>query len=230
MRILIIEDNKELCESLSFGLQAEGFEVDVCHDGEEGLFLIMENAHDLILLDRMLPEMDGLAVLREARKNGVSTPILLVTALGELSDKVTGLDCGADDYIVKPFALEELLARIRCVCRRPQKLEETEHLHFGDVSYDTALRQIKCGAKFCSLSKREGTLLEFFLRNANQTLPRATILLRVWGADADVEDGNLDNYIHFLRRRLKSAGSSLKLVTVRGVGYCLSEGATSSHV
>lgn len=223
MRILLIEDNPDLCTSLCFHLKSEGFQVDVCHDGEEGLYWIREEAHDLILLDRMLPGMDGLAVLRTVRSLNISTPIILVTALGEISDRVNGLDCGADDYIVKPFAFEELMARIRCIFRRPPKWENSRTLHFGDVSYDTTLREITCGTKTCSLSRREGELFELFLRNGRQTIPRSTILSRVWGPDADVEDGNLDNYIHFIRRRLRNSGSRLSLKTVRGIGYCLED-------
>ena len=121
MRILLIEDNIELCTSLSYQLKAEGFELDICHNGEDGLHFIKEEAHDLILLDRMLPRMDGITVLRSTRRLNISTPIILITALGELQDRIIGLDCGADDYIVKPFAFEELTARIRCIFRRPQK-------------------------------------------------------------------------------------------------------------
>ncbi len=119
MRILLIEDDLALCRSLSLMLQQEGFSVTVSNDGEEGLFYILENAHDLVLLDRMLPELDGLEVLRQARKKHITVPIIFLTALGTLNERITGLDCGADDYIVKPFAFEELMARIRCICRRP---------------------------------------------------------------------------------------------------------------
>lgn len=223
LRILIIEDDRDLCSSLSFQLRAEGFEVDVCHDGEDGLHFIKEDAHDLILLDRMLPLTDGITVLKTVRNLHISTPVILVTALGELQDKVTGLDCGADDYIVKPFAFEELMARIRCIFRRPRQWADSRILQFGDISYDESLRQMACHDKSCTLSKREGELLGLFLRNGGLTLPRLTILSHVWGPDAAVEDGNLDNYIHFLRRRLKNAGSRLTLRTVRGVGYCMED-------
>ncbi len=223
MRILLIEDDQKLCKSLRFQLEKEHFDVDLCHDGEEGLFLLKEQAHDLVLLDRMLPGMDGLTVLRSARKAGIATPIILVTALGELHDKVTGLDFGADDYIVKPFAFEELMARIRCIFRRPVGLQKTDLLSFGDITYEPEHLLLYKGEHHCTLSKREGNLLEFFLHNPGQVLVRGTILARVWGTDSDVEEGNLDNYIHFLRRRLKAVDSSLNLKTVRGVGYCLEE-------
>lgn len=223
MRILIIEDNEELCQSLSFQLKAEGFETDICHNGEDGLHFIKQEAHDLVLLDRMLPQMNGLDMLHMMRKRNIHTPVILITALGALDDRIAGLDCGADDYIVKPFAFPELMARIRCILRRPRQWENSRGLRFGDVSYDPSLRKMACQGAECSLSRREGELLELFLRNGSQILPRNTILSRVWGPDAAVEDGNLDNYIHFLRRRLRILGSRLSLRTIRSIGYCLED-------
>ncbi len=221
MRILIIEDDKSLAETLRFQLERNHFETDVCHDGEEGLHFIEQQSHDLILLDRMLPLLDGISVLKITREKNISTPIIFVTALGALNDKITGLDCGADDYLVKPFDFEELLARIRCILRRPSKWEGSKPLELGDISYDTDQKKLCCKDLSCSLSAREGDLLEFFLRNPGQTIPRSSLLAKVWGPDAEVEDGNLDNYIYFLRRRLKSVQSSLQLRTIRGVGYQL---------
>ena len=169
----------------------------------------------------MLPTLDGISVLKITREKNIPTPIIFVTALGALNEKITGLDCGADDYLVKPFDFEELLARIRCILRRPAKWEGSKPLEVGDVAYDTQQKKLYCGSFSCSLSAREGDLLEFFLRNPNQTIPRASILAKVWGPDAEVEDGNLDNYIYFLRRRLRSVKSQIQLKTVRGVGYQL---------
>lgn len=221
MRILIIEDDKSLAETLRFQLEHNNFETDVCYDGEEGLHFIEQQSHDLILLDRMLPGLDGISVLKITREKNISTPIIFVTALGALNDKITGLDCGADDYLVKPFDFEELLARIRCILRRPSKWEGSKPLEYGDLSYDIEQKKLYCKDLSCSLSAREGDLLEFFLRNPKQTIPRLSILSKVWGPDAEVEDGNLDNYIYFLRRRLKSVKSSVELKTIRGVGYQL---------
>lgn len=221
MRILIIEDDKSLAETLRFQLERNNFETDVCHDGEEGLHYIEQQAHDLILLDRMLPGLDGISVLKITREKNISTPIIFVTALGALNDKITGLDCGADDYLVKPFDFEELLARIRCILRRPSKWEGSKPIEYGDLSYDTEQKKLYCKNLSCSLSAREGDLLEFFLRNPRQTIPRTSILSKVWGIDAEVEEGNLDNYIYFVRRRLRSVESSVKLKTIRGVGYQL---------
>ena len=199
MRILIIEDDKDLAQLTKLALEKENFTVDICLDGAEGLYYMQENMYDLVLLDRMLPSMDGTQVLKEARQSNISTPVIFLTALGELQDKVNGLNCGADDYMVKPFAFEELLARIHSIMRRPGKW----------------------GAKECTLSGRESALLEVFLRNPGQVLPRNLLLSRVWGMESDVEEGNLDNYIHFLRRRLKSVESTLVLKTIRGIGYQL---------
>lgn len=221
MRILIIEDDKSLAETLRFQLERNHFETDVCHNGEEGLHFIEQQSHDLILLDRMLPILDGISVLKITREKNISTPIIFVTALGALNDKITGLDCGADDYLVKPFDFEELLARIRCILRRPSKWEGKKPLELGDISYDIDQKKLCCKDNSCSLSAREGDLLEFFLRNPEQTIPRASLLAKVWGPDTEVEDGNLDNYIYFLRRRLKSVQSSLQLKTIRGIGYQL---------
>lgn len=221
MKILMIEDDKDLAESVKFQLEKEGFETDICTDGEEGLYYMQEKAHDLVILDRMLPSMDGISVLKAARNAHVSTPVILLTALGELNDRLIGLNCGADDYMVKPFAFTELLARIRCILRRPGNWENSTSLSLGDISFDPEDNRLKGNGKECTLSKREGDLLEVFLRNPGQTLPRNVLLNRVWGLESDVEEGNLDNYIHFLRRRLKTVESTLNLRTVRGVGYVM---------
>lgn len=221
MRILLIEDDVNLCESLSFQLKDEGFSVDLCHDGYDALHFIAQQAYDLILLDRMIPGKNGIQVLKELRGSGIETPVILITALGELQDKIDGLDSGADDYIVKPFAYEELTARIRSINRRPVHWKSTSLLRAEDICLDTSQKLLKKAQASCTLSKRESDLMEVFLRNPNQTLPRSLLLARVWGPDAGVEDGNLDNYIHFLRRRLKSVKSTLNLKTIRGIGYRL---------
>lgn len=226
MRLLLIEDDESLCLSLSYQLRQDGFAPETCHDGEEGLLWARQQGYDLILLDRMLPGMDGLTLLRQLRREGIHTPVIFLTALGQLSDKTGGLDAGADDYIVKPFAYDELLARIRCVLRRPAVLSGGDLLRYGDVTYDHGSLTLRRGAASTALSKRLGDLLELFLRNPGQTLPRQTILLRVWGMETEVEDGNLDNYTYFLRRSLRKVGSTLRLTTVRGIGYRLEEGNT----
>lgn len=222
MNILMIEDDKDLCEAVSFRLEQEGFSVTACHDGEEGLYYMGETPYDLVILDRMLPHMDGIQVLKEARSHQIKTPVLMLTALGELDDRLSGLNGGADDYMVKPFIFEELLARIRCLLRRPASYTAfADTVFLGDITYVPQTRTLSSHDKSCTLSSREGNLMEVFLRNPGQTLPRQLLLSRVWGLETDVEEGNLDNYIHFLRRRLKTVKSALQIKTVRGVGYQL---------
>ncbi len=223
MRILLVEDDEKLLQLLAFSLKKEGYQVDCCNNGGDAMYYISQNAHDIILLDRMLPEMDGLAILKKTREAGITIPVIMLTALGQLQDKIDGLDTGADDYLVKPFAFEELLARIRCIKRRPRKWEGNNMLTLGDISLSPEEKILTGPENSCTLSKRECDLLEVFLVNKNQTMPRMVLLSKVWGPDAEVEEGNLDNYIHFLRRRLKSVGSLLTLSTVRGVGYKLTE-------
>ena len=219
MRILLVEDDEKLKNSLAFQLQQEGFIVDTCSDGEEALYYIEQNIHDLILLDRMLPYLSGTDVLSKMRGGNNQTPVILITALGTLDDKVQGLDLGADDYLVKPFAFEEWTARIRCIPRRPRKMELTGQLAFGDIVYRPEDNMLTGVSGACSMSRREGDLLEVFLRNPGAPLSRTLLLTKVWGPESDVEDGNLDNYIHFLRRRLKTVGSRVPIRTIRGIGY-----------
>lgn len=221
MRILLVEDDEKLNYSLKFQLQKENFQVDSCYDGEEALYYIDQQIHDLILLDRMIPLIDGLSVLTEIRKKQNTTPVILITALGTLNDKITGLDTGADDYLVKPFDFEELMARIRCVTRRPRELMPNGELTFHDITFQIDNNTLMGSKGTCSLSKKESILLETLLRSAEQTLSRSTLLIKVWGPDSDVEDGNLDNYIHFLRRRLKTVGSTINILTIRGIGYTI---------
>lgn len=221
MRILLVEDNEKLNHSLKYQLEKADFTVDSCYDGEEALYYAEQNIHDVVLLDRMLPCMDGIAVLRQMRRMGNRAPVIMLTAMGTLEDRITGLDMGADDYLVKPFAFDELLARIRCVTRRSLLLNENNSLIIGDLTLIPSESQLKGPKAACGLSRKECELMECFFRNPEQTLTRATLLSRVWGMESDVEDGNLDNYIHFLRRRLDATGSRVTIRTIRGVGYCI---------
>ena len=167
----------------------------------------------------MLPLLDGTEILTLMRRKNNSTPVILITALGTLNDKITGLDLGADDYLVKPFDFEELLARIRCVTRRSPMIQGDDILSLGDLTLHIGESRLIGPAASCSLSKKENELFQSFFRNSGQILTREQLLARVWGLDAEIEDGNLDNYIHFLRRRLNTVGSTVTLRTVRGVGY-----------
>ena len=221
MKILLIEDDKNLCEMLRFQLEKEHHEVTICNNGRDGLDLFLQDAYDLVLLDRMLPTMNGLLILQKARRSGISTPVIIITALGELYDRVEGLDCGADDYLVKPFAYEELAARIRSIGRRNHVYDDNNLFSYADLTYDSRLRELTGSDGSMQLSRREGRLLEVFLQNPDTTLQRLVLLSRVWGADAPVEESNLDTYIHFVRKRLQQIGSHATIETVRGIGYCI---------
>lgn len=223
MRILLAEDDEGLNKALTWQLNSRGYSVDSCTNGEEALYYGKQNIYDVILLDRMLPDREGTDVLSTLRKASVSTPVILITALGIVKDKITGLDLGADDYLVKPFDFEELLARIRCVTRRSPMLniQNDDRISYRDITWSPREMCLTGPQGDCMLSRREGDLLESFLRTPEQTLARETLLLKVWGPDSEVEAGNLDNYVHFLRRRLKAIGSSLQIKTVWGVGYGL---------
>lgn len=223
MRILLAEDDKDLNKTLTWQLAARGYNVDSCGSGEEALYYGKQNIYDVILLDRMLPDKEGTEVMTTLRKLSVNTPIILITALGLLQDKITGLDLGADDYLVKPFDFEELLARIRCVTRRSASLSAQSDglISYHDITWSPREMCLTGPSGDCMLSRREGDLLESFLHSPGVTFARETLLLKVWGPDSEVENGNLDNYIHFLRRRLRAVGSALQIKTVWGVGYGL---------
>lgn len=221
MRILIIEDDVALADGLRYHLERNGYQTDVCHDGEEGWHYIQQSAHEVILLDRMLPELDGIGLLRRMRTQNNVTPVLMITALDGIGERVEGLDAGADDYLVKPFAMEEMLARVRALMRRPPKWEGAQEVTAYDIALDEQRNFLQSKTDSCSLGKRETRLLSVFMHNAGQILPRDLLLARVWGPDTVVEDGNLDNYIYFLRKRLKAVNSRAQISTVHGVGYQL---------
>ena len=218
MQILIVEDNVPQLELLTRLLEREGYAVDGCTDGATGLCALTANDYALAILDRMLPEMDGLSVLRRYRAQGGAAPVILLTALSAVGDRVDGLNAGADDYLVKPFAPEELLARVRALLRRPAALQ-SDSLTLGDVVLLRREGRLEGPEGGCTLSKREAALLHLFLSNPGQVLSRETILLRVWGSDSDVEERNVDNFILLIRRRLNNVGSGVRICTVRGFGY-----------
>lgn len=224
MRILVIEDDKELCDTMAYHLKREGYEADTCYRGDEADFYLNEKTHDAIILDRMLPGMDGVTLVEKVRNMGSFVPVIMVTAMNGINDRIDGLDAGADDYLVKPFAMEELLARIRALLRRPVKMVNTEEITFGNLILDSQLHILKNNTEEVSLSKKETLLLEFFMRNKNQVLSRNQILSKVWGMDNFVEEGNIDNYIYFVRRRLNAVKSNVKIKTIHGVGYRMEMG------
>ncbi|NLC78248.1 MAG: response regulator transcription factor, partial [Ruminococcaceae bacterium] len=222
-KILVVEDDKNLGELIKEGLESDGHEITLCNDGEEGLYYLSSGGYEVAVLDRMLPSLDGVSLLQKARGAGVTTPVILVTALGQINDRIDGLDAGADDYLVKPFEMSELLARIRALARRPRDISGGEELRFADVSLSSMTLLIKGPRGRCEISKKESELLETLLRNPEKPLSRAFIYARVWGADSFVEDSSLDIYIHYVRRHLAAVSDRVKIKTLRGVGYMLED-------
>lgn len=222
MRILIIEDETALAEALTEILKQNGYLSDAVFSGTDGLEYIRTGIYDLILLDIMLPGMDGLSVLRTARKEKIYTPVILLTARSELSDIVSGLDAGSDDYLPKPFSSSELLARIRAVSRRRgQYLEDI--LDFAGLSLDKSSMELSSGTNSIRLSLKEYQLMELFLRNPRQILSKNLIISKIWGLDADADYNNVEVYISFLRQKLQVLNSRAVLRTNRGAGYSLEE-------
>lgn len=221
MKILLIEDDEVLCKTIQMSLTKAGYDTEICHTGTDGFLYACSGAYDCLIIDRMLPEMDGLTLLQALRRRKIQTPAIFSTALDGLNDRINGLDAGADDYIAKPYAIEELLARIRAVTRRLGRIEEECTLTFEDLVFLPEQRELRYQNASVSLSKKESSLLEYFFRNPGRTLNREVILGYVWGASSEVEDGNLDNYIYFLRRRLRTLNAPVKITTVHGVGYRL---------
>jgi DNA-binding response OmpR family regulator len=221
MRILVVEDEPSIANFVRQGLNESGYAVDVAGDGREGLEYARVADYDVLVLDIMLPRMSGLDLLRELRRQGDKTPTLMLTARDTVDDRVAGLDAGADDYLVKPFAFPELLARVRALLRRPP-LQTGNLLRVGDLDMDTATRLVQRGGRRIDLSPREFAVLEYLMRHPNQVLTRTQISERVWDFDHFIESNVVDVYIGYLRRKL-DAGSDLPLIhTVRGVGYRIS--------
>jgi DNA-binding response OmpR family regulator len=223
MKILLIEDDEDLCAALSVTLKKEGFDVDISMDGYAAIYYTASVSYDIIILDRMLPLLDGLQLLQILRNKNITTPVIIVTAMSGISDRIDGLDAGADDYLVKPFDIGELLARIRALDRRPREINNTHTIHFANFILNIDLHTLTTENKTVTLSSKETKLLEYLIRNKGQILTREQIIARVWGLDTFVEDGNLDNYIYFGRRRLKAANCRAQIKTIHSVGYQLVE-------
>jgi heavy metal response regulator len=221
MRVLVVEDERKVASFIRQGLEEEGHAVEVAGDGASALDVILGGPpYDLIVLDVMLPRRDGFAVLKTLREHRMQTPVLMLTARDGVTDRVTGLDLGADDYLTKPFAFEELLARVRALLRRGAN-QRAPVLRVADLTLDPATREVLRGGRRITLTAREYALLEYFLRNAGRVLTRPMLAEHVWGYDFDSETNIIDVYVGYLRRKLDTEGEPPLLHTVRGVGYTL---------
>jgi heavy metal response regulator len=220
VRILVVEDEKKVASFIRKGLEEEGYAVDVAADGEEGLALGLTRVHDLIILDIRLPKMDGLRVLQALRHDRVTAPVLLLTVRATIEDKVLGLDAGADDYLTKPFAFQELVARVRALLRRRTEGEPTV-LRLGDLMLDPARRTVMRGDEKIDLTPREFALLDYFMRNPGRVLTRTMIAEHVWDYSFDTSTNVIDVYVNYLRKKIDAGRDPKLLHTIRGVGYVL---------
>lgn len=222
MRLLLIEDEERLADTLRQLLHRQGYTADVCYDGVSGLDNAMSGIYDLVILDVMLPGMNGFQVAQRLRTAGIAAPILMLTAKSTLEDRVHGLDCGADYYLTKPFEPEELLACVRTLLRRAGgRLQESDALTWGDLSLERGTFTLSCGGREVRLSRREYDLMELLLRNGTQVVGKEQLLIKVWGYDSQAEDNNVEVYISFLRRKLTHLHSRVRIRTLRLLGYCL---------
>ena len=224
MRILIVEDEIRLAEALGQIMEENKYTADIVHDGEAGLDYALSGIYDVIVLDVMLPKRNGFDIVRELRAQKDQTPVLLLTAKDEVQDKVTGLDCGADDYLTKPFFTEELLARVRALSRRQGDVVLNE-LSFGDLPLNLSAYTLQCGAKSVRLGRKEFEVIRLLLSNPKIILSKETLLLKIWGSESEAEDNNVEAYISFLRKKLAFLHSTVQIATARKLGYHLEENA-----
>ncbi len=223
MTVLVVEDEKGLAEAVGAILRREGYGTDIANDGKKGLELALNGSYDCIILDVMLPGMNGLDVLSYLRVKEIETPVLLLTALSETDDKIKGLDCGADDYMTKPFSMGELLARIRAMTRRRNTAPDINP-KYGDITLDLKKAELICGSGSVVLGRKEFQMLELLISNSGQITTKEQFVTKIWGSDDESEYNNVEVYISFLRKKLAMLHSSVQIKTRRGIGYCL-EGA-----
>lgn len=221
MRILFVEDEQYMAQALAQILQKNNYTVDLAHDGAYGLDCALSGIYDVIVLDIMLPKMNGLEVLQSIRRERISTPVLLLTAKGETEDKVKGLDLGADDYLAKPFKTEELLARLRALTRRKEAIAFNDELLYHDIALNPNSLMLFCGKREFQLTRKESQIMELLISMKETFVSKTIIIEKVWGFDGEAEDSHVEVYISFLRKKLKSLQSKTAIKTIRGVGYSL---------
>lgn len=224
MRILMVEDEKYIAEAIAAVLKKNNYTVDLAFDGEYGLDCAVLNIYDIIILDIMLPKMNGLSVLKEMRRNGIKTPVILLTARGQIEDKVCGLDCGADDYLAKPFHTDELLARLRALGRRRAELNNDGILSFGDIELNPHTLLLVCNGRESKLTLKEAQLLELLIQRKNTIISKEIIIEKLWGYDTNADDSHVEYHVSFLRKKLSKIMSNVLIHTIRGAGYTLMAG------
>ena len=223
MRILLLEDDLTLCDTIEQALGKEGYSVDCCHDGETAMLYALNTdlGHDLAIVDRMLPIVDGLTIIKSMRRKGITIPVIIITGMAALDDRIEGLDGGADDYLVKPFHVLELLARVRALTRRPHEMKESNCLTYCDLTFDRMNRLLRRGELELTLTGKETELLYHLMKTPETLLTKEQLIVRVWGANSEIEPGNVENYISFLRKRLIELQSRCEIKTLYGTGYKL---------
>ena len=219
MKVLIVEDERDLAEALKAVLEKSNYAVDLAYDGEYGLDCALSNVYDIVILDIMLPKKDGLHILKEIRNAGIKVPVLMLTALGEVRDKVTGLDIGADDYLPKPFHMDELLARLRALGRRGSELQIGGVIKLGTTEFSPQTLTLTNGTIEISLTLKESQLLELLVQYKGRYVSKETIIEKLWSFDADVDDSHVESQVSLLRKKLTNADSRIVIKTARGVGY-----------
>lgn len=224
MRILLVEDEEYMAQAVAQVLEKNNYTVDLAHDGEYGLDCALSGIYDIIILDIMLPGRSGLEILKTLRQEKIAVPVLLLTAKSETEDKVTGLDLGADDYLTKPFEMQELLARLRVLARRKQEISAQSGSSFGDIHLNPYTLSLYCGNQSFKLTLKESQLLEMLMDARGGVISKDRIIEKVWGFDSDAEDRHVEVYISFLRKKLKALGADTSIETVRGMGYTLRAG------
>ena len=221
MKLLLVEDEKQLSEALQQILIKNKYSVDAVYNGEEGLLYALSDLYDVIILDIMLPKLNGIEILKTIRKKGISTPVILLTAKATIEDKILGLDCGADDYLPKPFSTEELLARLRALTRRSGGFINENTLEFSDIKLNLSTYDMEVKDNSITLTQKEFEILRYFMQRPKLVVSKDDLITKLWGYDSDIEYNNIEVYISFLRKKLAYVESNVKITTIRRVGYRL---------